>query len=102
MPPYQSTASPTAQHSQPATTPTPTPSQITLTASGRKVRGVDTVDLSWSGATSPTVDVYRNGAVIAIVSNTGSYTDSTGQKGHGTFTYQVCEAGTQTCSNTAT
>jgi len=61
------------------------------------------VDLSWSGATSASVDIYRNGVVIATVpSNPGSYTDSTGQKGRATFTYQVCEAGTQTCSNQVT
>src|SRR5262249_26454751 len=85
-PPPTPTATPTA---------TPTPSQITLTASGRKVHGIDTVNLSWSGATSANVDIYRNGAIIATVPNTpSSYTDSTGQRGHATFTYKVCEAGT--------
>jgi hypothetical protein len=84
-------------------TPTPTPSQITLTASGRKVHGIDTVDLSWSGATSANVDIYRNGVLIATVPRIpGSYTDSTGQRGHAIFTYQVCNQGTQTCSNQAT
>jgi hypothetical protein len=67
------------------------------------VHGFDTVNLSWSGATSANVDIYRNGVVIATVpSNPGSYTDSTGQKGRATFTYQVCEAGTQNCSNQVT
>jgi len=61
------------------------------------------VDLVWSGATSTNVDIYRNGVVIATVpSNPGSYTDNTGQKGRATFTYQVCEAGTQNCSNQVT
>jgi hypothetical protein len=63
------------------------------------------VDLSWSGATSSNVDIYRNGGVIATVPNVpngNSYTDSTGTRGHASFTYQVCEAGTQTCSNNAT
>jgi hypothetical protein len=32
----------------------------------------------------------------------GRYTDSTGQKGRATFTYKVCEAGTQNCSNEVT
>jgi len=69
---------------------------------GSKVRGVDTVNLSWSGATSANVDIYRNGSLFVVnVPNTGSYTDNTGQKGHATFTYQVCNAGTQTCSNQA-
>src|SRR5438309_8446204 len=84
-------------------TATPTPGQITLTASGRKVHGFDTVDLTWSGATSGMVDIYRNGVIIATVPSTpGSYTDNTGQKGKATFTYQVCEAGTQNCSNQVT
>jgi hypothetical protein len=94
------TATPTVT---PTATPTPTPGQITLTASGRKVRGIDTVDLFWSGATSANVDIYRNSVVIAIVpNNPGSYTDSTGQRGPATFTYKVCEAGTNTCSNQVT
>jgi hypothetical protein len=67
------------------------------------VRGVDTVDLSWAGATSPNVDIYRNGSILVTVpNNPPSYTDNTGQKGHATFTYKVCNAGTQTCSNQAT
>jgi hypothetical protein len=87
----------------PTATPTPTPGQITLTASGRKVHGFDTVDLSWSGATSANVDIYRNGGIIATVPNTpSSYTDNTGQKGKATFAYQVCEQGTQNCSNQVT
>ena len=49
------------------------------------------------------VDIYRNGGVIATVPSTpGSYTDNTGQKGKATFTYKVCEAGTQNCSNQVT
>jgi outer membrane protein assembly factor BamB len=91
------TATPTA-----TVPPTPTPGQITLTASGRKVHGIDTVDLVWSGATSTNVDIYRNGVRITTVGNSGRYTDSTGQKGRATFTYKVCEAGTQNCSNEVT
>src|SRR6266542_4282196 len=82
--------------------PTPTPGPITLIASGHKVGGVDTADLTWSGATSTNVDVYRNSAVIATVPNTGAYTDSTGNRGRATYTYRVCEAGSATCSNDAT
>ncbi|CAN5826136.1 hypothetical protein BH23ACT10_BH23ACT10_39400 [soil metagenome] len=71
---------------------------IALTASGYKVRGQHHVDLSWSGA-SGAVDVYRNGAVVATVSGT-AYTDATGQKGGGSYTYRVCETGaTIVCSN---
>src|SRR5262249_34461077 len=71
---------------------------IQLQASGRKVGGINTSRLTWSGATSSNIDVYRNGIVIATVPNTGTYKDSTGTTGRARFTYEVCEAGTQTCS----
>jgi len=83
-------------------TPTPTPAQITLTAQGYLVRGKRAADLSWSGATSNRVDVYRNGALIVTTRNDGFYTDKIGGPPPGTFTYQVCNQGTQTCSNQAT
>jgi hypothetical protein len=60
------------------------------------------VDLSWSGATSNTIDVYRNGVLIVTVANTGFYTDHPGGSGHATYTYRVCEAGTGNCSNQVT
>src|SRR5205814_494826 len=56
-------------------TPTPTPSAITLSAHGRRVQGRHTVDLTWSPVTSPNIDIYRDGVVIATVPNTGSYKD---------------------------
>ena len=40
--------------------------------------------------------------LIATTANDGSYTDSTGDTGPARYTYQVCEAGTSTCSNSAT
>src|SRR5206468_5956791 len=52
--------------------------------------------------TSVANDVYRNGALIATVSNTGAHSDSTGSHGRASFTYRVCEAGTATCSKDAT
>jgi hypothetical protein len=75
---------------------------ITLSARGRKINGVNTVRLTWSGAISPNTDVYRDGVVIATVPNTGTYTDSTGTTGRARFAYKVCKAGTQTCSNEVT
>jgi len=57
------------------------------------------VRLTWSGATSTNIDVYRNGVVVATVANTGTYTDSTGDTGRARYTYKVCEAGTSSCSN---
>jgi N-acetylneuraminic acid mutarotase len=75
---------------------------ITLSAVGRKVGGINTVRLTWSGASSTNVDVYRNGVVIVTVANTGRYTDSTGDTGRARYTYKVCEAGTMTCANEVT
>jgi hypothetical protein len=60
------------------------------------------VDLRWSGATGPTVDVYRNNALLVNTQNDGVYTDTINGNGHGAFTYRVCQTGTQTCSNNAT
>jgi hypothetical protein len=95
------TATPTATATATAT-PTATPSQITLSARGYKVHGQQTADLSWSGATSANVDIYRNGARIVTTANDGFYTDPIGGRGHATYTYQVCNQGSQTCSNQAT
>jgi serine protease len=57
------------------------------------------VRLNWSGATSANIDVYRNDVLIATTPNNGQYDDSTGDTGHAQYTYRVCEAGTQNCSN---
>ena len=56
-------------------TPTPTPVPITLHGQGNKVKGINTVHLTWSGATSAKVDVYRDGGVIATTANDGLYVD---------------------------
>ncbi|HEV2146464.1 MAG TPA: S8 family serine peptidase [Longimicrobiaceae bacterium] len=73
---------------------------ITLTIRQTRVFEVATNELTWSGATTQQVDVYRNGVVIATVPNTGSYNDPV--VGSQTLTYQLCEAGTTVCSNRAT
>jgi subtilisin family serine protease len=87
----------------PAPPPAPPSGGITLTARGYKVRGRQQVDLTWSGAATSQVDVYRNGAVLlAATPNDGLQTDVIGGKGGGSFTYKVCEAGTATCSGPAT
>ena len=63
------------------------------------MHGIDTVRLRWTGASSTNIDIYRDRNTIATVPNTGTYTDSTGTTGRVRFTYKVCEAGTETCSN---
>jgi len=71
---------------------------ITLNVRAYKVRGVRNADLTWDGAASSNVDVFRNGTKVATTPNDEFYTDPIGSKGAGTFTYKVCEAGTTTCS----
>lgn len=74
-------------------------SDFSLSVSAYKVRGDKYADLTWSGANSTNVDVYRDGTLIATTANDGAYTDGPLGKGGGSATYQVCEEGTTTCSN---
>ena len=77
------------------------PEGIVLEAEPRRDRGLNVVDLSWQGATSSLVEVYRNGHLVAVVPNDGVYTDRVG-RGQATYVYRVCELGTATCSNEVT
>jgi Subtilase family/Bacterial Ig domain/Fibronectin type III domain/Peptidase inhibitor I9 len=70
---------------------------LALAATGYKVKGVQHVELVWSGAAG-SYDVFRDDVSIATVSSTG-YVDNLGVKGGGSYTYRVCVAGTTTCSN---
>jgi len=80
--------------------------EITLTATGYKVKGRQKADLEWSGATSTEVDIKRDGDTIATITNNKNndnfYTDNIDNVGGGSYTYKVCEAGTEICSNEAT
>ncbi|HEX5586776.1 MAG TPA: S8 family serine peptidase [Acidimicrobiia bacterium] len=78
----------------------PPPSAITLVATGHKDKGNKIVDLSWTGA-SGAVDVYRNGVVVKTAPTGTTYSENLG-KGSGTYTYKVCNVGTQTCSDPKT
>lgn len=74
----------------------------TLSVVGRKVKGKRFADLTWSGATGASVDIWRNNAKVTTTANDGSHTDQPPTKGT-TFTYKVCNLGSTTaCSNTAT
>jgi subtilisin family serine protease len=92
----------TGTKSQSVTVNEPGSGEFTLTAVGYKVRGRQQTDLSWTGATTTNVDVYRNGSFIVTVANTGSYTDVIGQIGGGTYTYQLKENGGTGSSNSVT
>lgn len=80
----------------------PNPSGIQLSVVGYKDRGLHKADLTWSDATSTQVDVIRNGTVEATTDNDGAFTDHIDNRGGASYTYEVCEAGTSTCSNSVT
>ena len=82
-----------------------TPGGITLAASGYKVKGVQHVDLDWSGVTGAKVDIFRDESPLVLIDsdNDGSHTDNVGKKGGGSYNYYICEQGSTTqCSNTVT
>ena len=64
--------------------------------------GLHRVTLNWSGLAGATVDVIRNGVRVATPSNTGTRVDYPGSSAPTsvTYTYKVCSAGTDTCTNT--
>jgi subtilisin family serine protease len=75
---------------------------ILLSVSAYKVQGRKMADLTWSGAGTTQVDIYRDGTRIATVNNSGSWTHSTTERGGGTHTYQVRENGGSKVSNIVT
>ena len=89
----------------PSPSPSPSPSPapaISLSVNGYKVKGIQMADLTWSGGTSGNVDVFRNNSKITTTTNDGSHTDNINNRGGGSYTYRVCEAGTSTCSDNVT
>ena len=80
-----------------ATTPPQPAGTINLSVNGYKVKGVHHADLSWNGPSGARVDVKRDGNTITT-ENDGAFTDNIGAKGAGSYDYQVCNAGTSTCS----
>lgn len=82
--------------------PAPVEQNITLNASGYKTKGRQSVSLTWSGAQDSSVDIYRDGSRIkAAATNNGSYNDSIGRKGGGSYRYELCEVNSSDCSNSA-
>jgi hypothetical protein len=75
--------------------------EIILNVTTRTVRTIKYADLTWSGAVSANVDIYRDDAYVVTTANDGSHTDKPSKK-ITSATYRVCEAGTSTCSGTVT
>ena len=74
----------------------PTGGDITATFTTSRSRGKNNVNLSWTGASTSSVEIYRNNALRTTTSNNGSFTDSF--KTSGSFTYKVCDQGSDNCS----
>ena len=74
---------------------------VNLTVTAYKTKGDKHADLTWSGASSTDVDIYRDGSLVTTTANDGAYTHGPFNKGK-PATYQVCEAGMSTCSNEVT
>ena len=69
----------------------PSTGGISLSVTGHKDKGRHVIDLSWTGATSADVEIYRDGSLLVTTANDGAYTDQTNNRGGATYTYQVCE-----------
>lgn len=70
---------------------------MTLTTRAYSSKGKRYVDLNWTNATTSNVDIYRNSVKVIATANDGIHTDAPSSRG--TYTYQVCEAGSTTkCS----
>lgn len=72
--------------------------EITLTARARTQSGRASVLLRWDPADGGDINVLRNGTVVQTTADDGSTKDNL-RGTTGTFTYQVCETDSGTCSN---
>jgi subtilisin len=76
---------------------------ITLTVRAFKSGNVQMADLTWSGATSANIDVYRDGNFVLSTVNDGFFTDTIGYVRETWHSYRICEQGsTSICSTTIT
>lgn len=71
---------------------------IVITGFGYRVRGRWVADLSWSGVTTSTVDLYRNGNRVATIADSGATSDHTDIRGSGSLEYRICEPTGSRCS----
>jgi secreted PhoX family phosphatase len=78
----------------------PPPVTITLQASLIPGRRRSAVDLQWTGATAPQVEIRRNGKLVATTANDGRHTDA--PKKAGPYTYVVSHPGGAPASNAVT
>lgn len=88
--------------SEAVTVTEPVVADVNLSAVGYKDKGRQKVDLSWSGATTGTVEVFRDGVLIMTTANDGVETDHIDNRGGGAYEYQLCETAGGACSSLVT
>jgi PKD repeat protein len=71
---------------------------MSLSARGYKRNGLQKADLSWTGPSGTSFELYRSGLKIATIQTT-TYTDDINTKGSASYTYRVCAVGAALCSN---
>ena len=71
-----------------------------LSLSGNRSKGNRQANLSWTGASTSNVDIYINGSLDSTTANDGSASFSVSK--NVTYTFQVCEEGSSTCTNQIT
>ena len=76
---------------------------LSITVRGYWAKGLEKAEITWIGATSSQVDVYRDGKLIQTTRNDGRYVDPINLTVKpASYTYKVCNRGTSVCSATAT
>ncbi|MGX5175116.1 S8 family serine peptidase [Aliikangiella sp. IMCC44653] len=81
--------------------PPPPPADITLSLTTKLKRSTGIVNLSWDGATSSNVDIFRNGSKLKTTANDGAYRDRI-RGASGNYVYKVCNESSNDCSNEMT
>ena len=61
-------------------------------------RGSALVDLTWNGALGESVDIYRDGEMIATTDNDGRYRDRFSVSAS-SVTYKICQTSSTLCSD---
>ena len=80
--------------------PAPPPGNISVSYRTFKTKGLQKVEIVWSGALVG-IDVYRDNAKLELPGTTGdsgSTIDPVDRKGGGSYTYSVCEQGGASCT----
>ena len=76
----------------------PDVNSLELTAIFLKQKGRKSVQLSWSGAVSSQVDIFRDGDLLTTTQNDGEYTDNKLPKRSKSASYQLCQINSLACT----